>query len=119
MSLREGYSVGALPSCLASRSSLPILEGRFSRHRFGVHHLPLRQGASTLGNGALGKGEKTTYGRSPKKPTVGFEDDPRYVASATYRRFYFGGFEGELERGQERCLPRGRSDSDLFPYFCR
>ena len=77
MNLREGYSVGALPSCLASRSSLPILEGRFSRHRFEVHHLPLRQGASTLENGALGKGTKTIHGRSPKKPTVGRRDDPR------------------------------------------
>ena len=77
MSLREGYSVGALPSCLASRSRSPILEGRFSRHKFGVHHPLARQGASTLGNGALGKGAKTIHGRSPKKPTVGFEDDPQ------------------------------------------
>jgi len=77
MNLREGYSVGAIPSCLASRSSLPILEGRFSRHRFEVHHPLARQGASTLGNGALGKGVKTIHGRSPKKPTVGRRDDPR------------------------------------------
>ena len=77
MSLREGHSAEALPYRLASHSRSPILEGRFSRHRFGVHHPLARQGASTLGNRALGKEKKTTYGRSPKKPTVGRRDDPR------------------------------------------
>ena len=91
MSLREGHSVGALPSGLASCSCSSILEGRFSRHKFGVHHPLARQGASTLGNGALGKGVKATYGRSPKKPTVGRDDDLQWVALTTYCRFYFGG----------------------------
>ena len=34
------------------------------------------------------------HGRSLKKPTVGFEDDLPWVASTTYRRFYFGLSEG-------------------------
>ena len=38
--------------------------------------------------------QKGTYGRSPKKPTVGFEDDLPWVASTTYSRFYFGLSEG-------------------------
>ena len=33
---------------------------------------------------------KGTYGRSPKKSTVGFEDDLPWVALTTYSRFYFG-----------------------------
>ena len=33
------------------------------------------------------KGQKTTYGRSSKKPTVGRDDDLLWVAKATYRRF--------------------------------
>ena len=40
------------------------------------------------------KGVKTIHGRSPKKPTVGFEDDLPWVASTTYSRFYFGLSEG-------------------------
>ncbi|ERJ72114.1 hypothetical protein HMPREF1556_00921 [Porphyromonas sp. oral taxon 278 str. W7784] len=35
--------------------------------------------------------QKRTYGRSLKKPTVGRDDDPLWVAKATYRRSHFGG----------------------------
>ena len=37
------------------------------------------------------KGQKTTHGRSSKKPTVGRLDDLPWVAKATYRRFPRGG----------------------------
>ena len=33
------------------------------------------------------KGQKTTHGRSSKKPTVGRDDDLQWVAKATYCRF--------------------------------
>ena len=45
-----------------------------------------------------------TYGRSPKKPTVGRLHDPLWVANATYRRsflcpFVLGSFAECLEGG--------------------
>gem|GEM_PF-4470103 len=36
----------------------------------------------------LSRGDFATYGRSPKKPTVGRLDDLQWVASTTYRRFF-------------------------------
>ena len=45
------------------------------------------------------RGQKGMHGRSPKKPTVGREDDLQWVASATYRRFYFGGIRSLHPKG--------------------
>jgi len=39
----------------------------------------------------LSKGQKGMHGRSPKKPTVGREDDPQRGARAAYRRVPFLG----------------------------
>ncbi len=45
-----------------------------------------------------GQGQKTTYGRSPKKPTVGRLTDLPWVVEATYRRSLLGSFrEANLE----------------------
>ena len=54
--------------------------------------------------GARG-GEKTTYGRSPKKPTVGRIDDLPWVGKATYRRSFFR----PSKKGRERALGSGLS----------
>ena len=53
----------------------------------------------------LGEGEKTTYGRSSKKPTVGRIDDLPWVGKATYRRSFFR----SVEKGRERALGSGLS----------
>ena len=65
---------------------------------------------------ALGRGQKTTYGRSPKKPTVGRSTDLPWVAKTTYRRSFFGGTRRRcldgLESGFEdrACIPSKGSD---------
>ena len=46
---------------------------------------------------ALGRGQKTTYGRSSKKPTVGRSTDLPWVVKTTYRRSFFG-------RARRPCL---------------
>ena len=51
-------------------------------------------GETTRSQSDFSEGQKGPYGRSPKKPTVGFEDDLPWVASTTYSRFYFGLSEG-------------------------
>ena len=51
------------------------------------------------------KGEKTTYGRSSKKTTVGRIDDLPWVGKATYRRSFFR----PSEKGRERALGSGLS----------
>ena len=57
-----------------------------------------RKGASSARiEWALGRGQKTTYGRSSKKPTVGRSTDLPWVAKTTYRWSYFGG-------ARRRCL---------------
>ena len=52
--------------------------------------------------GGEGEGEKTTYGRSSKKPTVGRLTNLPWVAKTTYRRSLLGSFReanlGDLER---------------------
>ena len=52
--------------------------------------------------------KKTTYGRSPKKPTVGRLTDLPWVAKATYRRFLFRPSVGHSfcprTEGEERLL---------------
>ena len=65
---------------------------------------------------ALGRGEKTTYGRSSKKPTVDRSTDLPWVAKTTYRRSFLGGarrlcLDG-LESGFEdrACIPSKGSD---------
>ena len=45
-------------------------------------------GETTRSQSDFSEGQKGPYGRSPKKPTVGFEDDLPWVASTTYRRFF-------------------------------
>ena len=50
-------------------------------------------------------GEKTTYGRSSKKPTVGRIDDLPWVGKATYRRSFFR----PSEKGRKRALGSGLS----------
>ena len=42
--------------------------------------------------GGEGEGQKTTYGRSSKKPTVGRLTDLPWVAKTTYRRPHLGSF---------------------------
>ena len=65
---------------------------------------------------ALGRGQKTTYGRSSKKPTVGRSTDLPWVAKTTYSRFYLGGIRrfclDGLESGFEdrACIPSKGSD---------
>ena len=44
--------------------------------------------------GGEGEGQKTTYGRSSKKPTVGRLTDLPWVAKTTYRRSHLGSFRG-------------------------
>ena len=69
----------------------------FARHS-SLDHLPSPP-FSLPGDGRGGKegfrvslekgareGQKTTHGRSPKKTTVGREDDLQWVVDATYRR---------------------------------
>ena len=46
-----------------------------------------------------------TYGRSPKKPTVGRINDLPWVGTATYRRSFFR----SVEKGRERALGSGLS----------
>ena len=65
---------------------------------------------------ALGRRQKTTYGRSSKKTTVGRSTDLPWVAKTTYRRSFFGGarrlcLDG-LESGFEdwACIPSKGSD---------
>ena len=62
------------------------------------------------------EGQKTTYGRSSKKPTVGRSTDLPWVAKTTYSRFYLGGIRrfclDGLESGFEdrACIPSKGSD---------
>ena len=44
--------------------------------------------------GGEGEGQKTTYGRSSKKPTVGRLTDLPWVARTTYHRSLLGSFRG-------------------------
>ena len=46
-------------------------------------------GETTRSQSDFSEGQKGPYGRSPKKPTVGFEDDLPWVVSTTYSRFFF------------------------------
>ena len=67
--------------------------------------LALSRARSTSG---LAEGQKTTYGRSSLKPTVGRLTDLPWVAKATYRRSFFTpsagrSFEPRTE-GEERLL---------------
>ena len=45
--------------------------------------------------------KKGAYGRSPKKPIVGFEDDLPWVASTTYSRSYLGLSEGRFPSARD------------------
>ena len=45
-------------------------------------------GETTRSQSDFSEGQKGPYGRSPKKPTVGFEDDLPWVVSTTYSRFF-------------------------------
>ena len=56
----------------------------------------------------LGEGEKTTYGRSSKKPTVGRIDDLPWVGKATYRRSFFRSLGKRRERALGSGLSTGR-----------
>ena len=71
------------PPCLVlsrrEREALP--RGFFS----GKIDPPTSRCLSGIWRGAL-RGASATYGRSPKKPTVGRLDDPQWVARTTYRR---------------------------------
>ena len=64
---------------------------------------------------ALGRGQKTTYGRSSKKPTVGRSTDLPWVVKTTYRRSFLGGARRRcldgLESGvkTELAFPRNRA----------
>ena len=60
---------------------------------------------------ALGRGQKTTYGRSSKKPTVGRSTDLPWVAKTTYRRSFFGGARRLCLDG----LESGFEDRACFP----
>ena len=51
-------------------------------------------GETTRSQSDFLEGQKGPYGRSPKKPTVGFEDDLPWVVSTTYRRSLFYPPEG-------------------------
>ena len=46
-------------------------------------------GEITRSQSDFSEGQKGPYGRSPKKPTVGFEGDLPWVVSTTYSRFFF------------------------------
>ena len=48
-----------------------------------------KEGKTTRSQSDFSEGQKGPYGRSPKKPTVGFEDDLPWVVSTTYSRFFF------------------------------
>ena len=56
----------------------------------------------------LGEGERGTYGRLPKKPTVGRIDDLPWVGKATYRRSFFRSVEKGRERAPGSGLSTGR-----------
>ena len=58
-------------------------------------------GETTRSQSDFSEGQKGLYGRSPKKPTVGFEDDLPWVASTTYSRFYFGLSEGLIPSARD------------------
>ena len=47
------------------------------------------EGKTTRSQSDFSEGQKGPYGRSPKKTTVGFEDDLPWVVSTTYSRFFF------------------------------
>ena len=51
------------------------------------------------GRPELEGGHFATYGRSPKKPTVGRRCDLPWVASTTYSRFLLSPLEGRAEVG--------------------
>ena len=69
---------------------------------------PAEEGSTALNlcgsDRSLGR-EKTTYGRSSKKPTVGRIDDLPWVGKATYRRSFFR----SVKKGRERELGSGLS----------
>ena len=54
-------------------------------------------------------GDFATYGRSPKKPTVGRHHDLQWVASTIYSRFLLDPLEGRAEVGSwRRGFSRGK-----------
>ena len=52
------------------------------------------------------EGQKTTYGRSPKKPTVGRLTDLPWVAKTTHSRFYLGPFRRAKQSERDRSPSR-------------
>ena len=46
------------------------------------------EGKTTRSQSDFSEGQKGPYGRSPKKPTVGFEDDLPWVVETTYSSFF-------------------------------
>ena len=76
---------------------------------------PLSLGASSpftsLLQAPLQHPPKQPYGRSSKKPTVGRDDDPQWVAETTYRRSVFPLLKTPSKRRTWRRLRRG-IDSD-------
>ena len=61
-----------------------------------------KEGKTIRSQSDFSEGQKGPYGRSPKKPTVGFEDDLPWVASTTYRRVLLGGTVAPYKRPREK-----------------
>ena len=53
-----------------------------------------KEGCRASPEKGAGEGQKTTHGRSPKKPTVGREDDLQWVVDAIYPRSFSCPAEG-------------------------
>ena len=71
-------------------------------------------GETTRSQSDFSEGQKGPYGRSPKKPTVGFEDDLPWVAKTTHSRFLF---RPSVEPSFWACIEGGESllqEADLL-----
>ena len=71
---------------------------------------------------ALGRGQKTTYGMSSKKTTVGRSTDLPWVANTTYRRSYFGGareryLDGLICNDGSRCSDPYHPPASFFDLY--